>query len=94
MQVTPSDYASAAVIIVPAAAAIGDILYLNQRERAAELATLNATGWSRAALSRLTTTEGLWISLLGSFGGAVLGLVITGKLAGTIPPRLVLTAAR
>ena len=50
VQVTASDYAAAAVIIVLAAAAIGDILYLNQRERAGELATLRATGWSRAAL--------------------------------------------
>jgi putative ABC transport system permease protein len=93
VQVTSSDYAAAAVIIVLAAAAIGDILYLNQRERAGELATLNATGWSRAALCRLTTSEGLWISLLGSVGGATLGLVITGKLASAVPPQLVLTAA-
>jgi len=93
VQVTPSDYGAAAVIIVLAAAAIGDILYLNQRERAGELATLSATGWSRGALSRLTTSEGLWMSLLGSVAGGALGLVITGKLASTIPPQLVLTAA-
>ena len=93
VQVNASDYAAAAVIIVLAAAAIGDILYLNQRERAGELATLNATGWSRGSLSRLTTSEGLWMSLIGSIGGAALGLVITGKLAGTVPPQLVLTAA-
>lgn len=93
VQVAPSDYAAAAVIIVLAAAAIGDIIYLNQRDRAGELATLNATGWSRGALSRLTTGEGLWMSLLGSLGGGALGLVITGKLAGTIPSQLVLTAA-
>ena len=93
VQVTASDYAAAAVIIVLAAAAIGDILYLNQRERAGELATLSATGWSRGALSRLTTSEGLWMSLLGSVGGGALGLVITGKLASTVPPELVLTAA-
>jgi ABC-type antimicrobial peptide transport system permease subunit len=93
VQVAPSDYAAAAVIMVLAAAAIGDILYLNQRERAGELATLGATGWSRGALSRLTTSEGLWMSLLGSIGGGALGLVITGQLAGTIPPQLVLTAA-
>ncbi len=93
VQVTASDYGAAAVIIVLAAAAIGDILYLNQRERAGELATLSATGWSRAALSRLTTSEGLWMSLLGSVAGAALGLVITGKLASTVPPGLVLTAA-
>ncbi|HET6866767.1 MAG TPA: FtsX-like permease family protein [Solirubrobacteraceae bacterium] len=93
VQVAPSDYAAAAVIIVLAAAAIGDILYLNQRDRAGELATLSATGWSRGALSRLTTSEGLWMSLLGSIGGGALGLVITGTLASTIPPQLVLIAA-
>jgi putative ABC transport system permease protein len=93
VQVTPSDYGAAAVIIVLAAAAIGDILYLNQRDRAGELATLNATGWSRGALSRLTTIEGLWMSLLGSVSGGALGLVITGALAGAVPPQLVLTAA-
>jgi ABC-type antimicrobial peptide transport system permease subunit len=93
VQVTPSDYGAAAVIIVLAAAAIGDILYLNQRDRAGELATLNATGWSRAALSRLTTIEGLWMSLLGSIAGGALGLAVTGQLASTIPPQLVLIAA-
>jgi hypothetical protein len=93
VQVTPSDYGAAAVLIVLAAAAIGDILYLNQRDRAGELATLNATGWSRGALSRLTTIEGLWMSLLGSIGGGALGLVVTGQLASSIPPQLVLIAA-
>jgi ABC-type lipoprotein release transport system permease subunit len=93
VQVTPSDYGAAAVIIVLAAAAIGDILYLNQRERAGELATLNATGWSRGALGRLTTSEGLWMSLLGSISGGATGLVIAGQVASTIPPQLVLTAA-
>ena len=33
------------------------------------------------------------MSMLGSVGGAALGLVITGKLASTVPPQLVLTAA-
>ena len=33
------------------------------------------------------------MSLLGSVGGGALGLLITAKLAGTIPPQLVLTAA-
>jgi putative ABC transport system permease protein len=93
VQVTPSDYGAAAVIIVLAAAAIGDILYLNQRDRAGELATLSATGWSRGALSRLTTIEGLWMSLLGSIGGAALGLAVAGQLASAIPPQLVLVAA-
>jgi ABC-type antimicrobial peptide transport system permease subunit len=93
VQVTPSDYGAAAVIIALAAAAIGDIIYLNQRDRAQELATLAATGWSRGALSRLTTSEGLWMSLLGSISGGATGLVITGQVASTIPPQLVLTAA-
>ena len=42
-------------------------------DRAAELATLRATGWDIPALTRLIADEGLWIGALGSIVGAATG---------------------
>jgi putative ABC transport system permease protein len=93
VQVSGSDYAAVAVIIVLSLAAIADVLYLNQRERAAELAVLRATGWSWGALGRLTTIEGLWIALLGSLLGGGVGLAATALISGSVPPALLGTTA-
>lgn len=48
--------------------------------RAAELATLRATGWSEAHLRRLVATEGAAIGTAGAVAGTTLGLV-TARLA-------------
>jgi len=93
VQVSGSDYAAVAVIIVLSLAAIADVLYLNQRERAAELAVLRATGWSWGALGRLPTIEGLWIALLGSPLGGGVGLAATALISGSVPPALLGTTA-
>jgi ABC-type antimicrobial peptide transport system permease subunit len=61
------------------------------RERAAEFATLTATGWDDRALGRLVALEGLWIGALGAVAGAVMGLAGAALFAGTLPAGLLLT---
>lgn len=75
------------------AAAVADVLYLNIRDRAAELATLRAIGWTDAELGRLVGYEGLALGLVGSTTGAAVGLASAGWLIGTIPGALLLVAA-
>jgi ABC-type lipoprotein release transport system permease subunit len=92
LQVRGSEYAAVVVIIVLAIASIADILYLGVRERAAELATLRATGWTNAALARLVVLEALWLGLVGSLTGAGLGLLAAATFAGALPSQLILVA--
>ena len=53
---------------------IADVLYLNVRERSSELATLQATGWSRVDVTRLLVIEGGLLGLAGSLIGALAGV--------------------
>jgi hypothetical protein len=92
LRVRGVDTIAVAATVVLAAAAIADVLYLNIRERAAEIATLRATGWSPAALVRLVAYEGLGIGALGASLGAATGLAATGWFVGTLPPSLVTVA--
>ena len=90
LQVRGSDYAAVGVIVLLAAASVADVLYLNLRERASEIATLQATGWTDRSLARLIGTEALWLGLLGSLTGAAAGILGASAFAGTLPHRLVL----
>jgi putative ABC transport system permease protein len=69
------DYAAIAVMLAIGVLGITDVLYLNIRERANELATLTATGWSRSDVARLITLEGSGLGLIGSLLGAVVGVL-------------------
>ncbi|GAA3756551.1 hypothetical protein GCM10022225_47090 [Plantactinospora mayteni] len=86
------DTTAALATVLLGAAAVADVLYLNLRDRAAELATLRAIGWTDAALSRLAVYEGVGIGLLGATAGAGLGLAGTALVVGDLTARLVLTA--
>jgi len=70
---------------------LADVLYLNLRERAAELMTLRTVGWSDAELGRVIAGEALALGLLGSVPGALLGLLI-GKQLGVGTAALALGA--
>lgn len=70
-----ADYLSVALSLLLGAAGAVDVLVLSQRERAADLAVLRATGWSNRELARLTLFEGAGLALLGGLTGAVAGLV-------------------
>jgi len=66
-----------------AALSVADVLYLNLRERAAEIATLKTIGW--AGDTSLASSS--WRSgggLLGSIVGAAIGLLV-GSLVFSVP---------
>jgi ABC-type antimicrobial peptide transport system permease subunit len=70
LQVRNVDLVAVATTVLLGVFAVADVLYLNLRERAAELAVLQATGWSSGALLRLIGYEGAGLGLLGALGGA------------------------
>jgi putative ABC transport system permease protein len=74
-QARTADYLSVALSLLLGAAGAVDVLVLSQRERAADLAVLRATGWTGRELARLTLYEGMGLALLGGLSGAVVGLL-------------------
>jgi putative ABC transport system permease protein len=93
VQVRGVDYAAAAATITLGILAVADVVFLNIRERAPELATIRSFGWRESALSRLVITEGAIIGLSGSLVGAALGLVVAAALGGQLPASLYFIAA-
>jgi ABC-type antimicrobial peptide transport system permease subunit len=91
--VRSTDYVAVGATILLGVGAVADVLFLNLRERAAELAALYATGWSDAALARLVVYEGLWIGALGALVGGGAGLGLAALFAGALPPELLVTTA-
>ncbi|PWI20521.1 hypothetical protein DI272_17670 [Streptomyces sp. Act143] len=71
-----ADYLSVALCLLLGAAGVVDVLVISQRERAADLAVLRATGWSDRELARATLYEGIGLALLGGLSGAVAGLLV------------------
>jgi ABC-type antimicrobial peptide transport system permease subunit len=92
LSVRGADTVAAAATVLLGAAAVADVLYLNIRDRAAELATLRAVGWTDAELGRLVGYEGLTLGLVGSTTGAAIGLASAGWLIGALPGALLLVA--
>jgi hypothetical protein len=72
--------------------AVGDVLYINVRERAAELAALWAGGWTDGSLLRLIAYEGLGIGILGGLVGATAGLLGIAQFVGRLTPGLFVLA--
>ena len=93
VQVRGVDYVAVTATVALGVLAVADVVFLNVRERAPELATIRAFGWREAALSRLVVTEGAIIGLAGSLAGAALGLAAAAQFAGQIPASLYLIAA-
>ncbi len=93
VQVRGADYVAVTATIALGVLAVADVVFLNIRERAAELATIRALGWHEGALSRLVITEGAIVGLAGSLAGAALGLAAAAQFAGQLPPILYLIAA-
>jgi hypothetical protein len=92
VEVRATDYVAVAATVLLGAAAVADVLYLGLRERAAELATLRATGWDERALTRLVGYEGLLIGAAGSLLGAALGLAGVAAFTDVLPADLAATA--
>jgi putative ABC transport system permease protein len=93
VQVRGVDYVAVTATIALGVLAVADVVFLNIRERAPELAAIRTFGWREAALSRLVVTEGAIIGLLGSILGATVGLIAAAQFAGHIPATLYVIAA-
>lgn len=91
IQVRTVDFISVIVITLMAALCVADVLFLNMRERAPELAALRAVGWREADLRHLVELEGAVLGVVGSVAGAVLGVGLALLVGG--PPLVLLTAA-
>jgi putative ABC transport system permease protein len=84
VQVRSADLVAIALVIVLAGFSVADVLYLNVRERAAELVTLRTVGWEERHLRRVIALEGVSIGILGSIIGALMGLSV-GALGLGVP---------
>jgi hypothetical protein len=93
VQARTVDYLAVIVTIVLGIASVGDVLYLNISERAAELALLSATGWRDTTLRRMVATEAVTMGLLGGTVGAGLGLTAAAVFAGALTAPLIWCAA-
>jgi putative ABC transport system permease protein len=70
------DYLAVVLVIALAALSIADVLYLNLRERQAELVTLRTLGWDNRHLVELVCVEGLALAIAATFVGALLGIAL------------------
>jgi putative ABC transport system permease protein len=93
VQVRTADYVAVGATLLLGALAVADVLYLNLRDRSAEIATLRATGWRERQLTRLVALEGAGLGVLGGLGGAVLGLAAATAFTGELTAAMPLVAA-
>jgi hypothetical protein len=76
------DLAAAGLTIALAAVSVADVLFLNVRERAAELVTLRTLGWSDRQVAAVVGFEGVALGVTGSVAGAAAGLAFSALLLG------------
>ncbi|TDE01811.1 ABC transporter permease [Jiangella asiatica] len=86
------DYVAALVTVALSSVAVADVVFLNVRDRRAEIAVLQAVGWGDGRVRRLVLTEAALIGLAGAVLGTVAGLVLAAGLAGEFQPELVVVA--
>ncbi len=82
------DFVALAVVIGLAACSLADVLFLNLRERAAELVTLRTLGWRQRHLAQMVALEAAGLGLAGGLTGALLGLALGLLLGVSAPPLL------
>ena len=80
VQVRGVDYVAAGLTIGLGAFAVADITYLNITERADEIGTLHATGWTQRHVRRLFAIESVATATLGATAGAIVGTVVVAAL--------------
>jgi hypothetical protein len=82
VEVRGIDLLSVLLAICLAGLSVADLVFLNVRERAPELMTLRAAGWTDAHIGRLVALEGSVIGLFGAVPGALAGMALAGTLGG------------
>jgi ABC-type lipoprotein release transport system permease subunit len=80
VQVRGLDFLAAGLVIALAGLSLADVLYLNLRERSAEIVTLRTVGWSDGQLGRVIAMEALFLGLAASTAGALLGVALGAQL--------------
>jgi putative ABC transport system permease protein len=84
VQVHGADFLAAGLTVALAALSVADVVYLNLRERAAEIVTLKTIGWAWRHIALTVLLEGLLLGLIGSLAGAIIGLLV-GSLVFSLP---------
>ncbi len=92
IQIRGFDYLAVGLLIALAALSIADVMYLNLRERQAELVTLRTVGWARGHLLELVCVEGFALAGLATLVGALAGVAIGAFLLAVPALSLVLAA--
>lgn len=82
VQVRGADFVALALTLALAAVSAGDVLYLNLRERQAEIVTLGTIGWSDAETRKLVAIEALLLSVGASLAGAAIGVLVGALVLG------------
>jgi ABC-type antimicrobial peptide transport system permease subunit len=93
IQVRSADVVAVITLVALSTIGVCDTLYLNIRERAAELAVLRSSGWADADVRRLVLLEGLWLGATGALLGATGGLLVSSLFTGGVHGGSILTAA-
>jgi ABC-type antimicrobial peptide transport system permease subunit len=93
VQIRGVDLAAAGLTVALAAVSVADVLFLNVRERAAELVTLQTLGWSSREIAAVVGLEGVALGVAGSVAGAVAGLAFTAVLLDVAVAPLLAAAA-
>ncbi|WP_053205066.1 FtsX-like permease family protein [Jiangella muralis] len=87
------DYVAVLVTILLSSIAVADVVFLNVRDRRAELAVLQAVGWGDGRVRRVVLAEAALIGCTGAVCGTVAGLAIAAGLAGDLRAELLAAAA-
>jgi ABC-type lipoprotein release transport system permease subunit len=82
VQVRGVDLASVGLVIALSGLSLADVVFLNLKERQAELVTLRTTGWQDRHVRTLVAAEGLTIGALGSLVGVAIGVAISSLIRG------------
>ncbi len=82
VQVRGADFLAIGLTIALAALSVADVLYLNLKERSAELVTMRTVGWSERELTALVEAEALLLASAGSLAGAAVGVAVGALLLG------------
>ena len=79
------DYIAAIATVAMGALCVADVLYVNVRERAAELTVLRWSGWRERDLIRLVAYEAVVIGILGVAVGIGCGAWLADSFIGGLP---------
>lgn len=93
LQVRGLDFLAAGLIVALAGLSLADVLYLNLRDRAAEIVTLRTVGWSDRHLGFVIALEALVLGLIAATAGALVGSAVSAQLGVPLVTLALVSAA-